>query len=85
MSALLYFFRGLALIWYAFSPSYRQRTNARWKVTRLPGLIAEIGTGIIGLILVLWQHGLYTPMSYRWIAEHLRMGTGGYVLINWPD
>ena len=52
MSALLYFLRGLTLIWYAVSPSYRQRTNARWKVTRLPALIAEIGTGIIGLILV---------------------------------
>jgi hypothetical protein len=52
MSALLYFFRGIALIWYAVSPSYRRRTNERWKATRPHRLIAEIGTGIIGLVLV---------------------------------
>jgi len=51
MYALLYLFRGFTLIWYLLSPSYRQKTNARWKVTRPSRLILEIGTGILGLVI----------------------------------
>jgi hypothetical protein len=52
MSALIYLFSGLALIWYVVSPAYRRRTNARWKATRPHKLIAELGGGLIGLIIL---------------------------------
>jgi len=51
MYAILYLFRGFTLIWYLLSPSYRQKTNARWKTTRPSRLILEIGTGILGLFI----------------------------------
>lgn len=51
MYALLYLIRGFTLIWYLLSPSYRRRTNARWKVTRPYKLVFEIGTGILGLVI----------------------------------
>jgi hypothetical protein len=39
------------LIWYLLSPSYRRKTNARWKRTRPHRLVFEIGTGILGLLI----------------------------------
>ena len=57
MSLLIYLFGGLALVWYAISPSYRRKTNVRWKTTRPHKLVFEIGTGLLGLailIVFLW-------------------------------
>jgi hypothetical protein len=52
MYILIYLVRGFTLIWYALSPSYRQKTNARWKRTKPHRLVFEIGTGILGLVVV---------------------------------
>ena len=58
MYALLYLACGLTLIWYILSPSYRRTTNARWKVTRPHRLVFEIGTSILGLLIILALLGL---------------------------
>jgi hypothetical protein len=52
MSLLIYLFSGFALFWYACSPSYRRKTNARWKAMRPHKLVFEIGSGILGLFII---------------------------------
>jgi hypothetical protein len=52
MSFFVYLFRGIFLLWYLVSPAYRRSTNERWRKTRRYKLIYEIGTGIIGLIII---------------------------------
>jgi hypothetical protein len=51
MYVLIYLVRGFTLIWYVLSPSYRQKTNARWRRTKPHRLVFEIGTGIVGLVV----------------------------------
>jgi hypothetical protein len=52
MSIIIYFACGLSLIWYLISPAHRRNTNDRWKATRPSRLVYEIGTGIIGVIVL---------------------------------
>jgi len=52
MYALIYLLRGFTLIWYVLSPTYRQKTKARWKRTKPHRVVLEVGTGILGLLLV---------------------------------
>jgi hypothetical protein len=52
MAALLYLFRGLTLIWYFISPTYRRKTNTRWQRMRPHQLVFEVGVGIIGLMIL---------------------------------
>ena len=53
MAIFIYLFGGLALIWYLLSPTYRRKTNDRWRQTRPHKLVFEIGIGIIGLVILI--------------------------------
>ena len=65
MYILIYLVRGFTLIWYLLSPSYRRKTNARWKVTRPHKLVFEIGTGILGLVVFLALFLLVLKNAYQ--------------------
>ena len=52
MGIIIYFIRGLLLLWYLLSPPYRRKINARWKVTRHPLVVREVTTGIVGLVII---------------------------------
>ena len=52
MSIIIYLVRGFSLIWYVLSPAHRRTTNTRWKAARPSSLVYEIGTGIIGLVVL---------------------------------
>ena len=53
MGIVIYFIRGLSLIWYLLSPPYRRKINARWKATRHPLVVREVTTGIVGLVIII--------------------------------
>lgn len=52
MFIVVYIARALALIRYCFSGSYRARAHARWKETPSHKIIYEVGTGLLGLVVM---------------------------------
>lgn len=52
MAIFLYLARGISLLGCLVWPPHRRRTVARWKTSRPHKNVFEIGTGLIGLILI---------------------------------
>jgi hypothetical protein len=52
MRIIVYIFGAFILLRYAFSPSYRIKTNERWKRTPTHKVVFEVGAGLIGLLIL---------------------------------
>ncbi|HZI32486.1 MAG TPA: hypothetical protein VFF11_09095 [Candidatus Binatia bacterium] len=52
MAIFIYFAGAFMLLRCCFSGSYRARTRERWKKTPQHRVIFEVGTGIIGLVVI---------------------------------
>jgi hypothetical protein len=52
MAIIIYIARAFTLLRCCFSSSYRARVRERWKKTPQHRVIFEIGTGVIGLIVI---------------------------------
>ena len=52
MSIFIYLIRGVSLLRYLIAPTYRRNTNARWKATQTHKVIYEVGTGVLGLVII---------------------------------
>lgn len=52
MGIIVYLARGISLLWCLISPGHRSKTVARWKAARPHHNVYEIGTGIIGLVII---------------------------------
>ena len=52
MSIIVYLLQAFALVRYAGSSSYRRKTHARWKVTQTHKIVSEVGSGVIGLVVL---------------------------------
>jgi hypothetical protein len=52
MYAIVYLFAAYTLLACVVSPSFREKTNNRWKHTPRSRVVREIGAGIIGLLIV---------------------------------
>jgi hypothetical protein len=52
MAILIYITRAFVLLFCCFSASHRAKTFARWKGIPTHRVIFEVGTGIVGLLVI---------------------------------
>jgi hypothetical protein len=53
MYILIYFAQAYVLARCAIDPDYRRRTVARWKISRPSWIVREVGSGVLGIFILL--------------------------------